>query len=57
MAEDSTHAVQWFRERLEQLARLYPELTTARAQRRLEAELRRQADEEDTHGPDSNQEA
>jgi hypothetical protein len=41
MAEDSAEALQWFRERLEWLAKRYPELKTTEHQARLEAELRR----------------
>jgi len=50
MAEDSAEALQWFRERLEWLAERYPELKEAKSQVRLEAELRRQAEEENGHG-------
>ena len=49
MAEDSAEALQWFRERLEWLAKQYPELRTPEYRERLEAELRRQG-EEDRHG-------
>ena len=49
MAEDSAEALQWFRERLEWLAQRYPELQTPEYRERLEAELRRQG-EEDSHG-------
>ena len=49
MAEDSAEALQWFRERLEWLAQRYPELQTPEYQEWLEAELRRQG-EEDRHG-------
>ena len=49
MAEDSAEALQWFRERLEWLGRKYPELKATEHQVRLEAELRRQG-EEDRHG-------
>jgi hypothetical protein len=44
MAEDSAETLQWFRERLEQLASEYPELKIAWYRERLEAELRRQAE-------------
>lgn len=50
MAEDSAEALQWFRERLEELAREYPELRTARYRERLEAALRRQTEEDCGHG-------
>jgi hypothetical protein len=49
MAEDSAEALQWFRERLDQLAREYPELRTPEYRERLEAELRRQG-EDSGHG-------
>jgi hypothetical protein len=49
MAEDSTEALQWFRERLEWLAKRYPELRTTEHQVRLEAKLRRQEEEESGH--------
>jgi hypothetical protein len=39
MVEDSTEALQWFRERLEQLGEQYPELRTPEYRERLEAEL------------------
>jgi hypothetical protein len=54
MAEESAEALQWFRERLEQLAREYPELKTAGVRERLEAELRRQAEEDCEHGAETN---
>ena len=44
MAEDSAEALQWFRERLEWLAKRYPELRTPEYRERLEAELRRQGE-------------
>ena len=47
MAEDSVEALQWFRERLEWLGKRYPELKTPEHQVRLEAELRRQEEEEE----------
>ena len=50
MAEDSAEALQWFRERLEWRAERYPELKTTEHQLRLEAELRRQEEEENGHG-------
>ena len=50
MAEDSAEALQWFRERLEWLAKRYPKLQTTGHQVRLEAELRRQEEEENEHG-------
>jgi hypothetical protein len=50
MVEDSTEALQWFRERLEWLGRKYPELKATEQQVRLEAELRRQEEEESGHG-------
>ena len=50
MAEDSAEALQWFRERLEQLAEQYPELKTAKYRERLEAELRQQTEEDCGHG-------
>ena len=49
MAEDSAEALQWFRERLEWLGKRYPELQTPEYQVRLEAELRRQEEEESGH--------
>jgi hypothetical protein len=54
MAEDSVEALQWFRERLDQLAEQYPELKTAGYRERLEAELRRQVEEDCGHGTDTN---
>ena len=50
MAEDSAEALQWFRERLEWLAKRYPELQTPEYQGGLEAELRRQGEEDSEHG-------
>ena len=51
MAEDSAEALQWFRKRLEWLGKRYPELKTPERQVRLEAELRRQEEEEEReHG-------
>ena len=44
MAEDSAEALQWFRERLEWLAKQYQELRTPEYRERLEAELRRQGE-------------
>jgi hypothetical protein len=58
MAEDSAEALQWFRERLEQLGEQYPELRTSEYRERLEAELRRQREEEGNgHGRGSRNEA
>ena len=55
MAENSAEALQWFRERLEWLAGRYPELKTTEHQVRLEAELRRQAEEEKGHGGETSE--
>ena len=55
MAEDSAEALQWFRERLEWLGKRYPELKTTEHQARLEAELRRQAKEENGHGRETSE--
>ena len=54
MAEDSTEALLWFRERLEQLAEQFPVLQTPGYRERLEAELRRQVEEDCGHGTDTN---
>jgi hypothetical protein len=55
MAEESAEALQWLRDRLDRLVERYPELTTAREQERLEAELDRQAAEEGSdHDTDTN---
>lgn len=50
MAGDSAEALEWFRERLQWLAERYPELQTPEYRERLEAELRRQAEEGKGHG-------
>jgi hypothetical protein len=55
MAEDSAEALQWFREWLEWLAERYPELKTTEHQVRLEAELRRQAEEKNGHGRENSE--
>jgi hypothetical protein len=48
--KDTLEARRWFRQRLADLARQYPQLTTPAAQERLAEELDHQAEEHPDHG-------
>ena len=48
--KDTLEARRWFRQRLADLARQYPQLTSPVAQERLAEELEHQTDEDTDHG-------
>lgn len=54
--KDTLEARRWFRQRLADLARQYPQLTTPAAQERLTEALAHQTEEDTTHGTETDRE-